>query len=69
MADAMNRATTGLSSGATLGDFGELAVSRRRVLDLRASVASGAWRLRAEVLTTFDGRRWSAGEARRARRC
>lgn len=60
MAEAMNpKAATGLSSGATLGDFGELAVSRRRVLDLRASNPNGAWLLRGEALCAFDGRRWS----------
>jgi transglutaminase-like putative cysteine protease len=62
MADAMNpSAATGLSSGATLGDFGELAVSRRRVLDLRASTPEGTWLLRAESLADFDGRRWTTG--------
>jgi hypothetical protein len=51
--------TTGLSEGSTLGEFAELAVSRRRVLDLQTSVEGGAWRLPSQVFTQFDGHRWS----------
>jgi hypothetical protein len=53
-------AATGLSGESALGEIGSLARSRRRVLDLQASLPSGgAWRLPAEVFTRFDGRRWS----------
>jgi hypothetical protein len=59
-AAALDQGQTGLSGEATLGEFGELAVSRRRVLDLWSSAPSGAWwRLPSEVFTRFDGRRWS----------
>jgi transglutaminase-like putative cysteine protease len=58
VASAFDSGSTGLSGESTLGEFAELAVSRRVVLDLRAS-APGAWRLPAEVFTRFDGRRWT----------
>ncbi len=62
VAEAFQQPTTGLSGESTLGEFSGLAVSRRRVLDLRASEAAGShWLLRSEVLTQFDGRRWTGG--------
>jgi len=60
VASAFAEGTTGLGGGSTLGEFAELAVSRRRVLDLQTSLPEGgAWRLPSEVFTRFDGRRWS----------
>ena len=60
VASALDQGATGLSGESTLGEFAELAVSRRRVLDLRSSLLSGGrWRLPSEVFTRFDGRRWS----------
>ncbi len=60
VASAFAEAKTGLSGESTLGEFAELAISRRHVLDLQTSLPeAGAWRLPAEVLTRFDGRRWS----------
>jgi hypothetical protein len=65
-ASALDQGTTGLSAESTLGEFAELATSRRRVLDLRSSVASGgSWLLPSEVFTRFDGRRWSNAAPRR----
>ena len=65
LASTFEQAGTGLEGESTLGEFAELAVSRRRVLDLRSSdPASGPWRLPSEVFTRFDGRRWSNGGAR-----
>ncbi len=59
-AAALDQGQTGLSGESTLGEFGALATSRRRVLDLWSSPPSGAWwRLPSEVFTRFDGRRWS----------
>ncbi|HEX9190157.1 MAG TPA: transglutaminase-like domain-containing protein [Vicinamibacteria bacterium] len=58
VASAFDSGSTGLSGESTLGEFAELAVSRRVVLDLRAS-APGVWRLPSEVFTRFDGRRWT----------
>ncbi|HSD26823.1 MAG TPA: transglutaminaseTgpA domain-containing protein [Vicinamibacteria bacterium] len=58
-ASALDQGETGLSGEATLGEFAELAASRRRVLDLRSSPPSGASRLPSEVFTRFDGRRWT----------
>ena len=65
LASTFEQAGTGLQGESTLGEFAELAVSRRRVLDLRSSdPAAGPWRLPSEVFTRFDGRRWSnAGRA------
>ena len=52
--------TTGLGGGSTLGEFAELAVSHRRVLDLQTSLPEGGeWRLPSEVFVGFDGRRWT----------
>jgi transglutaminase-like putative cysteine protease len=60
-ASALDQGATGLSGESTLGEFAELAASRRRVLDLRSSLAAGgSWRLASEVFTRFDGRRWSS---------
>ena len=60
LAGALNQGTTGLSHESTLGDIGSLAQSRRRVLDLQSSLPSGGrWLLVSEVLTRFDGRRWT----------
>jgi transglutaminase-like putative cysteine protease len=57
---------TGLSHESTLGEFAQLARSRRRVLDVRSSLRSGgSWLLRSEVLIRFDGRRWARGPATR----
>jgi hypothetical protein len=65
LASTFEQAGTGLEGESTLGEFAELAVSRRRVLDLRSSdPAAGPWRLPSEVFTRFDGRRWSNGGAR-----
>ncbi len=65
LASTFEQAGTGLGGESTLGEFAELAVSRRRVLDLRSSdPAAGPWRLPSEVFTRFDGRRWSNGVAR-----
>jgi transglutaminase-like putative cysteine protease len=65
-ASALDQGTTGLSGESTLGEFAELATSRRRVLDLRSSLASGGlWLLPSEVFTRFDGRRWSNVAPRR----
>jgi hypothetical protein len=65
-ASALDQGSTGLSGESTLGEFAELATSRRRVLDLRSSLASGGWwRLASEVFTRFDGRRWSNAVPRR----
>ena len=59
MARALDQGSTGLSDESTLGEFAELAVSHRRVLDLRTSDPhAGPWLLRSEVFTAFDGRRW-----------
>jgi hypothetical protein len=59
-AAALDQGQTGLGGESTLGEFAELAASRRRVLDLRSSLPSGgSWRLPSEVFTRFDGRRWS----------
>jgi transglutaminase-like putative cysteine protease len=59
-AAALDQGRTGLSDEATLGEFSELATSRRRVLDLWSSPDSRpGWRLPSEVFTRFDGRRWS----------
>jgi hypothetical protein len=66
-ASALDQGATGLSGEATLGEFAELAASRRRVLDLRSSLPSGGWwHLASEVFTRFDGRRWSNAAPRRA---
>jgi transglutaminase-like putative cysteine protease len=65
--DALDAGTTGLSGESTLGEFGELAVSRRRVLDLRVTGGSERWRLRSEVFTAFDGRRWTTPAGARPR--
>jgi hypothetical protein len=59
VASALDQGTTGLSEESTLGEFAELSVSHRRVLDVEASVDGGRWLLRSEVFTTFDGRRWT----------
>ncbi len=60
IAAALDQGTTGLSEESRLGEFAELAISRRRVLDLQASDAqAGPWLLRSEVFTSFDGRRWT----------
>ena len=60
VASAFAEGTTGLGGGSTLGEFAELAVSRRRVLDLQTSLPEGGeWGLPSEVFTRFDGRRWS----------
>jgi hypothetical protein len=65
-AAALDQGQTGLGGESTLGEFAELAASRRRVLDLRSSLPSGgSWRLPSEVFTRFDGRRWSNGAAAR----
>ncbi len=67
VAEAFQQPATGLSGESTLGEFAGLAVSRRRVLDLWATEAAGShWLLRSEVLTQFDGRRWTSapGEGR-----
>jgi transglutaminase-like putative cysteine protease len=59
LAQALDQGATGLSEESTLGEFAELAVSHRRVLDLRTSDPNaGPWLLRSEVFTTFDGRGW-----------
>ncbi len=59
LAEALDQGASGLSGESTLGEFAELAVSRRRVLDLRASdPQAGPWLLRSEVFTDFDGRQW-----------
>ena len=58
VASAFTGGSTGLSGESTLGEFAELALSRRVVLDLRAS-RPGTWRLPSEVFARFDGRRWS----------
>ena len=59
-ASALDQGQTGSSGESNLGEFAELAASRRRVLDLRSSSPSGgSWRLPSEVFTRFDGRRWS----------
>jgi transglutaminase-like putative cysteine protease len=66
-ASALDQGATGLSGESTLGEFAELATSRRRVLDLRSSLASGgSWRLASEAFTRFDGRRWSSAAPRKA---
>ena len=69
-AAALDQPATGLSGESALGDIGALSVSRRRVLDLQASVPSGGrWRLPSEVFTRFDGRRWTnAGPSERPSR-
>jgi hypothetical protein len=60
VASTFMEGTTGLSGESTLGEFAELAVSERRVLDMEtAGPARGEWRLPSEVFTSFDGRRWS----------
>jgi len=60
VASAFSEGTTGLAGGSTLGEFAELAVSRRRVLDLQTFPQSdGGWRLPSEVFVSFDGRRWA----------
>ena len=60
VASAFAEAKTGLGGESTLGEFAELAVSRRRVLDVQTSLPEGGrWRLPSEVFTRFDGRRWS----------
>ena len=60
VASAFAEGTTGLGGESRLGEFAELAVSRRRVLDLQTSLPEGGeWRLPSEVFTHFDGRRWS----------
>jgi hypothetical protein len=59
-ASALDAGETGLTNESTLGEFAELAVSRRRVLDLRSSRPDAfPWLLRSEVFTRFDGRRWT----------
>ena len=59
MAQALDQGSTGLSDESTLGEFADLAVSHRRILDLRTSDPhAGPWLLRSEVFTAFDGRRW-----------
>ena len=59
LAQALDQGASGLSGESTLGEFAELAVSRRRVLDLRTSdPQAGPWLLRSEVFTDFDGRQW-----------
>ena len=59
LAQALDQGESGLSGESTLGEFAELAVSRRRVLDLRTSdPQAGPWLLRSEVFTDFDGRHW-----------
>jgi transglutaminase-like putative cysteine protease len=65
--DALDAGTTGLSGESTLGEFGELAVSRRRVLDLQVSGGNDRWLLRSEVFTAFDGRRWTSPAGARPR--
>jgi transglutaminase-like putative cysteine protease len=68
LASTFDQAGTGLEGESSLGEFAELAVSRRRVLDLRSSdPAAGPWRLPSEVFTRFDGRRWSSGAPRSRR--
>jgi len=60
LASTFDEGKTGLSGESTLGEFAQLAVSRRRVLDLQASdPQAGPWLLRSEVFTAFDGRRWT----------
>ena len=60
IASAFTDASTGLSGESRLGEFAELALSHRRVLDLQTSLAAGGeWRLPSEVLTVFDGRGWA----------
>lgn len=60
LASTFDQGKTGLSGESTLGEFAELAVSRRRLLDLQASdPQAGPWLLRSEVFTAFDGRRWT----------
>ena len=59
VASAFAEGTTGLSGMSRLGEFSELALSRRRVLDLQTSLpAGGEWRVPSEVFTAFDGQRW-----------
>jgi protein-glutamine gamma-glutamyltransferase len=69
VASMLDQGATGLSNESTLGEFAELGVSNRRVLDLRTSnptlVPS---RLRAQVFTAFDGRAWSNPPTAAARR-
>ena len=71
----LDQGQTGLSGQSVLGEFAQLAVSRRLVLDLQVEpLAAGAatpgavderWLLRSGVFTVFDGRRWTI-PARRA---
>jgi transglutaminase-like putative cysteine protease len=67
IASALDSGQTGLSGESSLGEFAELAASRRRVLDLQSftldakAVDEGRWLLRSEVFTAFDGRRWTRG--------
>ena len=59
LAEALDQGASGLSGESTLGEFAELAVSRRRVLDLRTSdPQAGPWLLRSEVFAEFNGRQW-----------
>jgi len=61
VASAFAEGKTGLGGRSTLGEFAELAVSRRRVLDLQTSLPeAGECRLVSEVLTRFDGHEWTA---------
>jgi transglutaminase-like putative cysteine protease len=67
LAQALDQGESGLSGESTLGEFAELALSRRRILDLRTSdPQAGPWLLRSEVFTDFDGRHWRnvAGRSR-----
>jgi hypothetical protein len=71
----LDQGQTGLSGQSVLGEFAKLAVSRRLVLDLQAKALAAAaatpgavderWLLRSEVLTVFDGRRWTTPPHRR----
>jgi transglutaminase-like putative cysteine protease len=65
-ASAFAEGATGLSDQSELGEFGALAQSRRRVLDLQTSLPSeGHFLLASQVFTRFDGRRWTDPETRR----
>ena len=69
VASMLDQGSTGLSNESTLGEFAELGSSNKRVLDLRTSrPTQPPPRLRSEVFTSFDGRRWSGTAASAGRR-